>query len=147
MTRRIDEIYDGLQTYLERAISQSVTDLNAREFLDLPQLQEFDRGYKDIALGIRKYPALLMLETRRAPAEAYYSTFGMSVSIAAKSTKLSQLESWGRAFTDILEDVLLADHTLGGICLDVHNIKLTSGETTNVYLVMAEFDIEVDRGG
>lgn len=144
---RIDGIYDSIQDYLETALSTAVTAFNRAENINLPQITEYDRGYKDIALGIRKYPAVLMLEARRAPAEAYYGTLSLSISIAVKSTNLAQLESWGRAFTDILEDVLLEDHTLGGTCLDVHNIQLTSGETSNVYLVMAEFDMEVDRGG
>ncbi len=146
---RSKELYDALEDYLKPAITDQIIARNEADGdLYLQDVREWSKGYKDVLAGARQYPAILFMEQRRSHPENYITRYAIEIGFALKGgMDQGLLADQGEAYCDILEDVILADHTLGGMCVDSNNLEIESGYVGSVFVASCTLDIDVDRGG
>lgn len=146
---RSKALYNALEAYLKPAITEQVTARNEADgALYLLDIQEWAKGYKDILAGARQYPAILFMEQGRSHPEPYITRYTIEIGLAIKGgMDVSLLGDQGEAYCDILEDVLLEDHTLGGTCLDSNNLAIETGYAGSVFVASCTLDLDIDRGG
>lgn len=145
---RGDIVMNGLRSYLEGK-TQEMIDVRNQEDPDLhlPLIASFQTGYKDIFAGLRDYPGLVVIERGREPVKSFWMRYKMLVGLAAKSEDADYLQDMGAAYEDILEDAILSDNTLGGICTDSRLVSLENDCVSGVYIVSVSLEMDVDRGG
>lgn len=145
---RADIVMNGLRSYLERKTQEMIDARNQEDpGLHLPHIASFQQGYRDIFAGLRDYPGLIVIERGREPAGSFWTRYKMLVGLAVKGEDADYLQDLGAAYEDILEDAILSDNTLGGICTDSRLVSLDNDCVSGVYIVSVSLEMDVDRGG
>lgn len=145
---RAGVLVDGMLAYLEAKTKALIDARNEAEpGLDLVQIASFEKGYRDVLTGLRAYPGLIVINRGRKSIDSYFATYRLLIGIAVKSEHADYLQRLGEAYEDILEDALLADPTLGGICIDSNGLDIANDCASGVYVISCSLEADVDRGG
>ncbi len=149
-TSRTEKLAAAIASYLFSSLGEEADKWNlADEELDLPVLhaENIFTGYRDITDGAYARPCCSILVPRRSNPDPFTTRCHVVVGIALDNSDQETLEKWGYAYMDMLEDVIKQDPHLGGCCLMVTGLGIGSGELTGKFVVQAEFDVDLDRGG
>lgn len=138
-----------LEEYLKKAFSSRVEKANEENpDLGLVDIVLWQDGYRGVASGLSEYPGCIILLNGRTLTDVYTTTFHVIAGIGLAGDDADHLEMQGRAWEDILEDSLRSDWTLGGAALDTAlGVNIRSDSVSNVYVIQAEFDAQVDLNG
>lgn len=139
----------ALQGYLEKAITERVGDINAKDDdIQLPDIALWQSGYNGVLSGLSQYPGCIILVNGKQLTDPYTTTYSVVIGIGLTADDPDYLERIGRHYEDILEDAIRSDWTLGGAALDTDiGVKFESDCVSNVYLIQAELTCQVDLGG
>ena len=138
-------LYKVIET-LKDDVNAQIEEYNAEYSDNLPTISETDVGLRDVVNGLRSYPALLISEVSRDSSDAFMTTYNVSICLALHHDDIDELQREGTALTDCLEIAVRADHTLGGLVLDVQNMSTELGIVTNTFIAAMSADLVVDLG-
>ena len=138
-------LYKVIET-LKDDVNAQIEEYNAEYSDGLPLISETDVGLRDVVNGLRSYPALLISEVSRDSSDAFLTDYNVSICLALHHDDIDELQREGTALTDCLEIVVRADHTLGGLVLDVQNMNTELGIVSNTFIAAMSADIVVDLG-
>lgn len=142
-----NEILEDILDYFESELPIYVAQLNELcEGLNLPEVVEFDAGYRDIFAGLREYPAMIIVNRGRS-IEPFFTTYRLLIGLVVRSEDYDQLETWGQSYEDILEIIIRDDHTLGDACLDSNSVNIDNDVVNGLYIISCEMEVQIDRGG
>ena len=147
---RTERLASAIRDYLFDALGEEADKWNQSDTdLGLPVLliENIFTGYKDIVDGAYARPCCSILVPKRSNPDSYTTRYHIVIGIALDNSDQEMLERWGYAYMDMLEDVIKQDPHLGGCCLQTTGLGIDSGELTGKFVVQAEFDVDVDRGG
>lgn len=138
-------LYKVIET-LKDDVNAQIEEYNAEYSDSLPLISETDVGLRDVVNGLRSYPALLISEVSRDSSDAFLTNYNVSICLALHHDDIDELQREGTALTDCLEIAVRADHTLGGLVLDVQNMNTELGIVSNTFIAAMSADIVVDLG-
>ena len=138
-------LYKVIET-LKDDVNAQIEEYNAGYSDSLPVIAETDVGLRDVVNGLRNYPALLISEVSRDSSDAFLTNYNVSICLALHHDDIDELQREGTALTDCLEIAVRADHTLGGLVLDVQNMSTELGIVTNTFISAMSADLVVDLG-
>lgn len=149
MRNASEKFIKALGEYLKKAFSTRVEKANEENpDLGLADIVLWQDGYRGVASGLSEYPGCIILLNGRTLTDVYTTTYHVIVGIGLAGDDADHLEMQGRAWEDILEDSLRSDWTLGGAALDTAlGVSIRSDSVSNVYVIQAEFDAQVDLNG
>lgn len=148
MKSRTDLILDVIKGHLQTTITNLVAEWNvANPGMHLEDIAEWDVGYRDILVGLRFYPAVMLIDQKRVLVDSYTVRHSLVIGLAYSSEDVDMLNGHGNAYKDILVDALLTDHTLGGAVIDSNGLEIECDVISSVYAIAAGIDVDVDRGG
>lgn len=143
---RTTDIFQEILERLQGNINAEIIEYNSSHGDCLPIIADVEVGYRDVLTGLRCYPCLLVMELSRDCSIAYTTTYNVSICLAHHCDDINQLQREGSALLDCLEDSIRGDHTLGGLVLDVENIRPEVGVVSGTYVAAINADIIVDLG-
>lgn len=138
-------LYKVIET-LKDDVNAQIEEYNAEYSDTLPTISETDVGLRDVVNGLRSYPALLVSEVSRDSSDAFLTAYNVSICLALHHDDIDELQREGTALTDCLEIAVRADHTLGGLVLDVQNMNTELGIVSNTFIAAMGADLVVDLG-
>lgn len=149
MRNRTDRFIKALQTYLGKAISERVEEVNAKDpGIHLPDIALWQTGYSGVLSGLSHYPGCITLVNGKTLVDPYTTAYSVVIGIGLTADDPDYLEALGRIYEDIIEDVIRSDWSLGGTCLDTDlGVQFESDNVSNVYLIQAQLTCQVDLGG
>ncbi len=147
-SNRTSAMLEGLKSYLETQMASRILSWKGENpGQDLPDIAEYDIGYKDVLVGLRAYPAILVVSDGWSSYDSYTTEYSVSCCLAYKCDDPSQLEAYGEALMDCLEDSIRSDNTLGGLCLDIGDVKAVTNVVSGIFMAALDFTVQIDRGG
>ena len=138
-------LYKVIET-LKDDVNAQIEEYNAEYSDSLPLISETDVGLRDVVNGLRSYPALLISEVSRDSSDAFLTNYNVSICLALHHDDIDELQREGTALTDCLEIAVRANHTLGGLVLDVQNMNTELGIVSNTFIAAMSADLVVDLG-
>ena len=149
MRNRTDRFIKALQTYLAKAISERVEEINAEDpSINLPDIALWQTGYSGVLSGLSHYPGCIILVNGKTLVDPYTTAYSVVIGIGLTADDPDYLETLGRVYEDIIEDVIRSDWSLGNTCLDTDlGVQFQSDNVSNVYLIQAQLTCQVDLGG
>ena len=138
-------LYKVIET-LKDDVNAQIEEYNAEYSDSLPLVSETDVGLRDVVNGLRSYPALLISEVSRDSSDAFLTNYNVSICLALHHDDIDELQREGTALTDCLEIAVRANHTFGGLVLDVQNMNTELGIVSNTFIAAMSADLVVDLG-
>ena len=147
---RTERLAGEIRDFFVSAIGEECDRWNTEDTsLDLPVMpaDHTFTGYRDILDGSYPRPCMAVVVPSRSNPDSYTTRCHVVVGIALENADQETVEKWGYAYMDMLEDVVMRDTHLGGACLETLGLGLKSDELTGKFVIEAQFDVDVDRGG
>jgi hypothetical protein len=111
----------------------------------LPVIQEFDHGLRDVYVGLRSYPAMIVVdESTDDTNEQCYSTHHITGAIVLKSDDVSQLTDWANQYRELMEKMVRKYWDFDGAVNEVKNLKLKTSPADGIIIIDFDFDVDVD---
>ena len=143
MRTRTDVFLEKLHSYLKSFFDEKCTEFG------IESVKNYQIGFVNEPLSsTTEYPASLMVVTSKNGVDTYSCLFDCTVAIAVTSDDVNELGRVGLIWSDILEDAIRSDYSLGGACLDVEDgFNVMTSYADDLMIIAVEFNAEIDLGG
>ena len=113
---------------------------------NLPFVEDTEVGYRDVAVGARAYPALMIALNGGDWSDPYFSAYDLDMVLVVKEEDEEALNRIGAGLRDCLENVIRSDYTIGGLLLDSGEFRVNDVKLTGFYLINLTFNATMSLG-